>query len=331
MTKLVIIIPAYNEEETIGSVIDRIPLKIPGISDVKVLVIDDGSTDKTPDIVKERGIEILSFPRNLGLGVTFRKGIEKALDKKADIIVNIDGDGQFDPLDIPKIVTPILEGKAEFVTASRFVSRDPRLEMSRIKLIGNKLMSFIISKIVGHKFYDVSCGFRAYSRDAALWLNLFGRFTYTQESFIDLAYKGIPILEVPILVKGEREHGKSKVASNLFKYGYNTIKIIILAFRDYKPLKLMSIISNFFFFIGFAAGGFFMVHYINTGSFRPNTWAGFVSGASFATALSLMFVGIFLESIGRMRMNQERLLYYSRKRFYSLEDESINKESTNQE
>jgi len=331
MTKLVIIIPAFNEEETIGSVIDQIPTTMPGIKDFEILVIDDGSTDKTPDIVKEKGIEILRFPRNLGLGVTFRKGIERALDKKADVIVNIDADGQFDPLDIPKLILPILKGEAEFVTASRFVSRDPRLKMSRLKLMGNKLMSSIISKIVGHKFYDVSCGFRAYSREAALWLNLFGRYTYTQESFIDLAYKGISILEVPVLVKGEREYGKSKVASNLFKYGYNTIKIIIMAFRDYKPLKLMSIISYFFLLIGCVVGGFFMIHYINTGGFRPHTWAGFVSGASFAVALLLIFVGIFLETIGRMRMNQERLLYYSRKRFYLLEDESVNKESTNQE
>jgi len=327
MAKLIIILPAVNEEKTIGTVIDQIPKNIPGIEEIEILVIDDGSKDKTQEIALNKGVEVIKHARNLGLGVTFRRGIERALEKKADIIVNIDADGQFDSKDIPKLIMPILDGRAAFVTASRFVSKDNRPKMPLMKLCGNKLMSFIISKIIGQKFYDVSCGFRAYSRDAALRMNLFGRFTYTQETFIDLAYKGISIVEVPVSVKGEREYGRSKVSSNLFKYGYNTIKIIIVAFRDYQPMKLMSFLSLIFTFLGGAAGGFFIIHYIRTGSFKPHTWAAFLAGAFLASAIVLLFVGIFMDMISRMRRNQERLLYYSRKSSFSSDSSSREKET----
>jgi len=202
------------------------------------------------------------------------------------------------------------------VTASRFKSADYSPEMSKTKALGNKLMSFIISKIIGKKFHDVSCGFRAYSRDAALRMNLFGKFTYTQETFIDLASKNISIIEIPVRVRGEREFGKSKIASNLFKYGFNTLRIILSAFRDYKPLRLMFFISLFFILVGILSGSFFLVHYVRTGAFRPHTWAGFLSFSSFVLAIFMLIAGIFMEMFSRMRMNQEQLLYLTRKEHY---------------
>jgi len=242
--------------------------------------------------------------------------MERALEKGADIIVNIDADGQFDPKDISRLVTPIIKEESEVVTASRFKAPDFVPEMSKTKALGNRLMSFIISKIIGKKFHDVSCGFRAYSRDAALRMNLFGKFTYTQETFVDLASKNISIIEVPVKVKGEREFGKSKMASNLFKYGFNTLRIILSAFRDYKPLRLMFFVSLFFILIGILSGTFFLVHYIRTGYFRPHTWAGFLSFSSFILAIFMIIAGIFMEMFSRMRMNQEQLLYLAKKENY---------------
>jgi glycosyltransferase involved in cell wall biosynthesis len=316
MKHLVVIIPAYNEEKGISSILDGIPKKIEGISRIEVVVINDGSTDNTEKIAKDKGAEVITHPQNMGLGVAFRKGMERALEKRPDVIVNIDADGQFDAQDIPKLVNPILKGLAECATASRFISPDLAPRMSRAKNIGNRFMSFIISKIVGHKFYDVSCGFRAYSREAALRMNLFGKFTYTQETFIDLASKNIPIIEIPVRVRGEREFGESKVASNLLKYAFNTLRIIIGAFRDYKPLRLMASVSLFFVLIGVLSGAFFLVHYIHTGAFKPHTWAGFLSSFSFLLALFMLIVGIFMEMFSRMRMNQELLLYFARKDHY---------------
>jgi glycosyltransferase involved in cell wall biosynthesis len=316
MSRLVVIIPAFDEEQSIANVIKNVPPSIKGIDEIKIVVIDDGSTDSTAEVAKVNGVEVISHPHNLGLGVTFRRGISRALELDADVIVNIDADGQFNPQDIPLIVAPVIEGKAEFVTASRFMSKDPDFKLSILKRMGNRMMSWIISGIVGKKYFDVSCGFRAYSRKAALRMNLFGKFTYTQETFIDLAYKDIPIVEVPVKVRSKREFGKSKISSNLFKYGFQTMKIIIMAFRDYKPFKLMGIISLVFAVFGVAVGGFFLVHYIRAGEFRPHTWAGFLSGTFLALALLFLIAGVFMEMFSRMRINQERLLYLARKRFY---------------
>lgn len=321
MRKLVIIIPAFNEEKGIVRILDGIPERINGVDKIDIVVVDDGSTDRTGEIVKNRGVEVIAHPCNLGLGVTFKDGVERALEKGADVIVNIDADGQFDPEDISKLIAPIMKGDSGMVTASRFKSSDFFPKMSRIKVAGNKFMSFIVSKIVKKKFYDVSCGFRAYSRDAALRMNLFGKFTYTQESFIDLASKNVAIIEVPIKVKGEREFGKSKVASNLFKYGFNTLRIIISAFRDYKPLRLMVFVSILFVIIGVLFGSFFLVHYIRTGAFKPHTWAGVLSFSSFILAMFMVIVGVFMETFSRMRMNQEQLLYFKRKEHYKNQPE----------
>ncbi|MBN1274304.1 MAG: glycosyltransferase family 2 protein [Candidatus Aminicenantes bacterium] len=316
MKKIVVLSPAYNEEQSIASVLRKIPRKWKADIQVEVVVIDDGSTDRTAEIALQEGAEVFSHTRNMGLGVAFRKGLHRGLEKGADVIVNIDADGQFNAEDIPKLVEPILQGKAGFVTASRFKSADLRPKMPLIKRIGNRFISCVISRIVGGKYKDVSCGFRAYSRDAALKLNLFGRFTYTQETFIDLAVKDVSILEVPVKVTGERRFGKSKISSNLFVYGFKTMRIIIGALRDFKPMVLFTFFSLFWFVIGSITGIFFMDHYLRTGSFRPQTWAVFVSAGSFLLALFLMITGLVMNMFGRMRINQEKLIFFARKNYY---------------
>lgn len=316
MKKIVIISPAYNEEQSIASVLRKIPRRWDKNISLEVIVIDDGSTDRTAEIALQEGAEVYSYPSNRGLGVAFRKGIHKALEKGADIIVNIDADGQFSAEDIPELVRPILRGEAGFVTASRFKSADLRPKMPLIKRLGNKFMSFIINRIVRGNFKDVSCGFRAYSREAALRLNLFGRFTYTQETFIDLAVKDVAVLEVPVKVSGEREYGKSKISSNLFNYGLKTMRIIIGALRDYKPLVLFSIFSAFWILAGLVTGIFFLSYYLRTGNFRPHTWAVFVSAGSFLLSLFLIVTGLILNMFSRMRLNQEKLIFYARKEYY---------------
>jgi len=150
-------------------------------------------------------------------------------------------------------------------------------------------------------------------------MNLFGQFTYTQETFIDLAYKNIPIVEVPVKVLSKRKFGKSKISSNLFKYGFQTMKIITMAFRDYKPMKMMGIVSLISAVFGAGFGIFFLVHYLRTGMFKPHTWAAFLSGSFLALALLFLVAGIFMEMFSRMRINQERLLYFSRRKFYDSE------------
>ena len=191
--KLVVMIPCLNEEKTIGGVIDQVPRQINSISELEILVIDDGSDDDTAEISKEHGATVVSHNRNMGVGKAFRTGISRALKMGADVVVNIDGDGQFNSKDIPKLIKPITTKKADFVTASRFKDDNLVPKMPAIKKWGNRRIARLISLLTGKRFYDVSCGFRAYSKETALRMNLFGKFTYTQETFLDLAFKNLRI------------------------------------------------------------------------------------------------------------------------------------------
>ena len=315
---LIVIIPCLNEEKTIADVIKKIPGKFDGVSKRSVVVVDDGSSDKTAELAENAGAIVVQHPYNQGVGAAFQTGIETALKLRADIIVNMDGDGQFNPEDITKLIKPIISNEADFVSASRFMDASLIPVMPEIKKWGNKRIAHLVSFLVAKKFYDVSCGFRAYSKEAALRLNLFGHFTYTQETFLDLAFKGLKIIEVPIKVRGVREFGKSRVASNLFNYALNTSRIILRTFRDCRPMQFFSTISLVMFIVAFALGAFFIGHYIATGKFYPHKWAGFSSGFFLLTSMVAFITGLLADMLARIRQTGERTLYYQKKRiFYS--------------
>src|SRR5690348_9577258 len=258
--KLVVTIPALNEEKTIAQVIRGVPRNLPGISETEVIVVNDGSTDRTAQFAESAGAMVINMSGRPGLGAVFGTGFERAMRRGADIIVNIDGDGQFDPADIAKLVQPIIDGEADFVTCSRFADPALRPTMPTVKFWGNRAVTSIINWICGGTcFTDVSCGFRAFNREAAYRLTLFGRFTYTQETFIDLFAKGLRMAEVPLKVRGVREHGKSRVASSIFKYATNSLPIILRAMRDIQPLKFFGGISAMLFILGALTGGFVSV------------------------------------------------------------------------
>lgn len=309
--KITVSIPALNEEENIGKVIKGLP----DIVDM-VIVINDGSVDRTAQIAEDLGAIVVNHLTNKGVGAAFHSAVKKALELNTDILVTIDADGQFNSDDIPKLVAPIAESSADFVTASRF--KDPSLFpiMPKSKFWGNLMMSKLISKLTRQKFYDVSCGFRAYNKEALLRLNLFGQFTYTQETFIDLAFKKMVIVEVPSQVRGVREIGKSRVASNLFRYGIQTFKIIIRTYRDYKPFTLFGILGLIALFIGLAFSGFLFIHFFQTGEFTPYKWTGFIGGFFVGISLVFLLLGFILDMFTRMRMNQEELLYQNKKKQY---------------
>ncbi|NQV12788.1 MAG: glycosyltransferase family 2 protein [Parcubacteria group bacterium] len=314
--KLVVIIPAYNEAKTIATVINKIPRDLAGVDQVEVVVINDGSTDQTAKLAQEAGAVVVSLKQNQGVGGAFTVGMKEALRRKANVIVNIDADGQFNPQDISKLASPILQGKADFVTCSRFKEKDLVPKMPALKKFGNKLMVKIINFITKQKFTDVSCGFRAYSQEAAMRLNLFGVFTYTQESFIDLAKKGLVMKEVPCKVRGVREHGKSRVANNLFTYGWKTTAIIVRALRDYKPLKFFGAIGSVIFLMGVAIITFVFVHWCQTGGTSPYQSLIIVGAVALILGFLLWILALVADMLGRQRNIQEEVLYYQKKRLY---------------
>ena len=307
--KLIVIIPAYNEEKTIGTVIKSIPNKINGITKLEIIVVDDGGKDRTPEIARKSGALVVSHSTNKGVGAAFQTGIDKAIELKADIILNMDADGQFNPLDIPKLIQPIIAGTADMVTASRFKDKNLVPIMPLHKKIGNRLFSNLTSFLVGQKFYDTQCGFRAYSKKAALNLNLFGKFTYTQEAFIDLASKDIKIVEIPLKIRGVREFGKSKVANNVFKYGFRALDIMIKTVRDYKPLEFFGGIGFSVFSIGFVFGLFVFAHWLRTGATSPYTSMIPIGAVFLILGFLMMFLALIADMNSRIRRNQERILY----------------------
>ena len=319
-TRLLVIMPALNEELLIAGVIRRIPTKICGIDEISVIVIDDGSTDNTASVAREAGASVISLHSNMGLGIAMQRGIDEAVRQGVDYAVNIDSDGQFDPLDIPKLLEPLVRGEADFVSASRF--KDKRLipKMPLVKRVGNWGMSKIVSAICGHQFADVSCGFRAYSRETMLQLVLSGDFTYTQESFILLAQRNLRIREVPLRIRGVREQGESRIASNLFRYAYRTIGIIYSCVRDFTPAAVFNAATFALMFVAAGLGVFFIGHRIVAGQFSPHIWAGFLSAFLFGIGLMTFWVGQVAEMIARQRRLQERQLYLLRKHLENPDD-----------
>lgn len=329
MMKCIVIIPALNEEKTIADVLDAIPAQLFEESVyLEKVVIDDGSTDKTAQIAAEHGAAVIKHKSPQGVGSAFWSGVQEALRRTADFMVNIDGDGQMNPKDIEQLLRPILQGEADMVTASRFKNPEYVPNMPSVKRWGNQRVASIVSGIVGKKYYDVACGFRAYNKETLLRLNLKGRFTYTQETFINLANKKeIRIVEVPLVIRGEREFGKSRVASNVCKYAMKSGSIILGAFKDYKPIKFFGSLSLLFLVLG---GGFeiiFFLHFLITGIFSGYLWAG-LTGAFFGV-ISIVFLVIMIvsDTLSKIIMNQEEILYYNKKReFYgerSCEDQKI--------
>ncbi len=310
---LLIAIPCLNEEATVGRVIAGVPRDIPGIGNIEVVVIDDGSSDNSAAVSREAGAEVIHHPTTLGLALTFRDAVHRALWRDFDIMIHIDGDGQFNPADIPLLVQAIIENEAHMVTASRFIQKDLIPEMTTIKYLGNRWLTFLVSRLTGKRFYDVSCGFRGFSQEGLLRLSLFGTFTYTQQTFLDLAYKNLAILEIPIKVRGTREFGTSRIASSIPRYALRTMQIILRAFISYHPLRFFTAISSIFLIPGLSFLSFLGLHYIQTHAFTPHIWAGFVGGSLTFLGISTLITGFIGDMLVRIRVNQETLLYYAKR------------------
>lgn len=321
--KLVVTIPAQNEEKTIAGVVRSVPRQIDGITEIEVIVMDDGSTDNTAKFAREAGAIVVPIHGRPGLGKVFKTGQDRAMRRGADVIVNIDGDGQFNSGDIPKLVAPILNDEADFVTCSRF--KDPSLwpTMPKVKFYGNHIVTYMINWVCGGtEFSDVSCGFRAFSREAAYRLTLFGRYTYTQETFIDLFGKGMRIIEVPLAVRGVREHGKSRVAGSVLKYATNSLPIIIRAMRDIQPLKFFGGIAIALVIPGILCMTAVTARYLYTFAFEakpktdPITSLLYLGGVFVMLAFLMGVLALLADMMGRHRRISEELLYLARKKLY---------------
>lgn len=306
--------PALNEEEEISQVIKELPQQIEGIDNIKILVVDDGSTDKTAEIAKANGADVVSHGTNKGVGSAFQSAVQYSLENKADILVSIDSDRQFNSNQIKDIVKPILNQTADMVTGNRFEDGIPE-NMPKTKYWGNQQMSKLISVISNKKFRDVSCGFRAYNREALMRLNLFGSFTYTQETILDMVYKGLRVIEFPVDVKYFKAR-KSRVAGSIIKYAYESSSIILKTLRDYKPMVFFGGLGSISLFVGSILEIFVFVHYFITKTYYPFKTFAFIGLGFLIFGLLSVMLGLLAGMFNRIRMNQEKILYELKKERY---------------
>lgn len=315
--KLVVIIPALNEAATIADVVGSVPTAVPGISRVEVVVVDDGSSDDTAAKARAAGADVIRHATNRGVGVAFATGVRAALERGADVVVNMDGDGQFNPQDIPRLIEPILAGRAGFVSCTRFADPAHEPQMSGVKRWGNDLMTWLICRLTSRsEFTDVSCGFRAYTRDTLLRLNLYGRYTYTQETFINLAAHGVAMAEVPLRVRGTREFGQSRVAGSVPKYVAKTVPIIFRTLRDVRPLAFFGSIAAATLALGVGLGLFVFGHWLMTGHTQPYRSVVIGSAVGIILGFLLFVVALVADMLNRLRRLLEELLYLARREHY---------------
>jgi glycosyltransferase involved in cell wall biosynthesis len=308
-------LPAFNEAETIGSVLDTVPPAIAGITDLSVIVVDDGSTDGTAEVVERRGVRVVRHGRNLGTGRAFVSGVQAALDEGADIIVGMDADGQFAPHDIPALVAPIVRGDADVALCTRFGSHSALTgRMPVMKRFGNWLLCRIISLTVGQRFTDVSCGFRAFTRDAALRVDIHSDFEYIHESLLTWRRFGKRVVEVELPVRAERAFGKSRVMASVGTYGLRAGPVLIGAIRDYSPLKFFGSLSIVAFVVSMGIGIAVFVHWLRTGETVPYTQFITVSVGGVLLSVLLGAVALLADLIGRLKFQVEELLHDARAR-----------------
>lgn len=301
--KLIIQIPCLNEENSLPITLAALPKQIDGIDEIEILIINDGSTDRTVEVARELGVKnIVSFSRNKGLAKAFIAGLNKSLELGADIIVNTDADNQYCADDIQKLVKPILENSADIVIGSRPVNKIKHFSFFKkvLQNLGSKVMRCISATTVK----DAPSGFRAFSRNAAMQMNVFDNYTYTLETIIQAKAKGLTIENVEINVNPELR--KSRLFSNMFIYIIRSIFTMLRMFVVYRPFRFFIIIGLLFLLTGTVLGGRF-VYYFLTGSGQGHVQSLILASILLLTGVQVSLIAVLSELISINRKLLENI------------------------
>lgn len=256
--KLIIQIPCFNEAETLEIALNDLPKQIDGIDEIEYLIIDDGCTDNTVEVAKRWGVHhVVSFPQNKGLAKGFMAGLDACLRNGADIIVNTDADNQYCAEDIPKLIQPILDKKADIVIGERPIDETEHFSWMKKKL--QHFGSWVVRKASRTDIPDAPSGFRAFSREAAMRINVINDYTYTLETIVQAGRNRIPITSVPIRTNPELR--QSRLFHSMFGYVKKSILTILRALMMYKPLYCFTLVAVFPSVIGLGIGIRFLVYY----------------------------------------------------------------------
>ncbi len=307
---LFIQIPCFNEEKTLPETLRDIPRSIPGVDRVSVLIIDDGSKDRTVDTAREHGVDhVIKFPRNRGLAYAFQAGIDACLRLGADLIVNTDADNQYCGADIPKLIQPILEGRADMVVGDRQVTTIEHF--SPVKKALQLFGSWVVRRAAkGVPVVDTTSGFRAWSREAALRTFIVNEFTYTLETIIQAGQRRAAVESVPIRTNPMTR--KSRLFKSIGSYVRQSMGTIVRIYTMYRPLRTFLVLSFAFFLVGLAIGVRFLYFYCSgtgSGHVQSLILAAIVLLASFQLLLS----GLLADLIAANRKLLESIHHRVRK------------------
>lgn len=312
--KLIIQIPCFNEAETLEIALNDLPKHIDGIDTIEYLIINDGSKDRTIEVARKWGVHyIVNFRRNKGLAKGFVAGIDACLRNGADIIVNTDADNQYCGSDIEKLVRPILEGTADIVIGERPI--DSTEHFSPLKKRLQHFGSWVVRKASKTDIPDAPSGFRAYSRDAAMRLNVVNEYTYTLETIVQAGRNKMAITSVPINTNGELR--PSRLFNSMFGYIKKSMLTIVRAFLMYRPLQFFSIIGTILFLIGVGIGIRFLVFFFSGDS------AGHIQSLILASMMIILgvmtgIVGLQADIISANRKILEDIQYHVKKIDYEM-------------
>ena len=256
--KLIIQIPCFNEEETLAIALNALPREIDGIDVIEYLIINDGSTDNTVEVARDWGVNyVVNFKRNKGLAKGFMAGVDACLRNGADIIVNTDADNPYCADDIEKLVRPILEGKTDIVIGARPIDQVQHWSPLKKKL--QHFGSYVVRKASGTDIPDAPSGFRAYSREAAMHLNVINEYTYTLETIVQAGQGKIAMESVP--VRTNEELRPSRLFHSMFGYVRRSMVTILRSYMMYKPMKFFGIIGGGVFALGTVLGLRFLYYF----------------------------------------------------------------------
>ena len=302
--KLIIQIPCFNEEQTLPVTLGDLPREIRGIDVIEFLIIDDGSTDRTVETARDLGIHhIVRFPHNRGLAFAFKAGLDACIHLGADVIVNTDGDNQYRGDDVRQLVGPILAGDADMVIGDRQTDNIPHFGFIKKKL--QKLGSAVVRQVSGTEVPDTTSGFRAYSREAALRLNLVSEFTYTLETIIQAGQRKMAVASVP--VRTNEVTRPSRLFKGIFQYVRRSIGTILRIYMMYRPLAVFMWLGGAVLLAGVLLGARFLFYYF-TGGGSGHVQSVVLAAALLIIGVQVVVMGLLADLIGDSRKLTEDVL-----------------------
>jgi len=305
---LVIQIPCLNETTTLKIALDALPRHVPGFAAVKVLVIDDGSTDGTAELAYTLGVDhVARHPVNRGLATAFMTGLEAALQMGADVIVNTDADNQYRADDIPLLTQPILDHRADMVIGARPIDDTEHFSWVKKKL--QRIGSWAVRVASRTRVHDAPSGFRAISREAAMRINVFGGYTYTLETIIQAGQCGLVVESVPIRTNADLR--PSRLVKSIGSYVRRSLGTIARVLMIYRPLLVFSLLGTIPFIAGLAAGVRFLWYYV-LGQGEGHVQSVVFSGLCLTLAAIMLTIGLIADLISTNRKLSERILLHVR-------------------